>query len=145
MLPLGSNDLSGHYTGNIFSVLGDYSPGRWNLDGDVGIILALDHATPPGQAARRVGNVYFVNLRGSYRLSKHFEPFAGLDWKNTAGSQEVLSGQALAASSGNELAAVAGVRWHIGGGSLTGSFHYGLDGRNVVRTNSVLVRWIHAF
>ncbi|MGH8126860.1 MAG: hypothetical protein ACRETC_00630 [Gammaproteobacteria bacterium] len=50
-----------------------------------------------------------------------------------------------AAGSGNELAAVAGLRWHIGGGSLTGSFHYGLEGRDVVRTNSVLVRWIHAF
>lgn len=56
-----------------------------------------------------------------------------------------LNAPVRAAGSGNELAAVAGLRWHIGGGSLTGSFHYGLEGRDVVRTNSVLVRWIHAF
>lgn len=145
VLPLGSEALSSHYTGNIFSVLGDFNPGNWDLDGDLGVILPLDHATPRDQPSERVGNVYFGNVRGSYRFGKHLEPFLGVDWQNTAGSADVSSGQPLAVTSGNETAGVAGLMWHFANGSLTASFHYGLDGRDVVRTNSFLLRWIVTF
>lgn len=144
-LPLGSDSVSSHYTANIFSVLGDVEPGRWDLDGDIGVILPVTHRTTLNGPSQRVGNVYFANLRGSYLLTAHLEPFLGADWQNTGGALTAATGQGVSDSSGHELAGVAGIVWKLATDSLAVSYHYGLNGRNVTRTNSVLLRWIHVF
>lgn len=145
VLPLGSQAFSGKHTSNIFSLLGDYVAGRWDFDGDLGVVAPLSYATRSGQPTQRAGNAYFANLRISYRLSLPFEPFTGLDWQNSAGAWLVNNGEAVPASNGHEIAALAGVMWHLPSGSLTASWHYGLSGRNVIRTDSLLMRWIYAF
>lgn len=145
VLPLGSNAFSSAHTSNIFSLLGDYVAGRWDFDGDLGIIAPLSYTARPGQPAQRTGNVYFANLRISYQLSHPFEPFTGLDWQNTAGAWFVGNGRPAPASNGYEVAALAGLMWHLPSGSLSASWHYGVSGRNVIRTDSLLIRWIYAF
>jgi len=144
-LPLGSDSVSSHYTANIFSVLGDVELGRWNLDGDIGIVLPVTHGTALNGPSQQVGNEYFANLRGAYLLTAFLEPFLGADWQNTGGALTAATGRGVPDSSGHELAGVAGIVWILGTDSLAASYHYGLNGRNVTRTNSVLLRWIHVF
>lgn len=144
-LPLGSDATSSHYTANIFSVLGDVDLGRWDLDGDIGVILPVTHRATLNGPSQRVGNEYFANLRESYLLTEHLEPFLGMDWQNTGGALTVATDQGVPDSSGNELAGIAGLVWRLAADSLTVSYHYGLNGRNVTRSNSVLLRWIHVF
>lgn len=145
VLPLGDRAFSSAHTSNIISLLGDYVAGRWDFDGDLGVIAPLSYTARSDQPAQRAGNVYFANLRISYRLSRPFEPFTGLDWKNTAGAWLVNNGRAVPASNGHELAALAGLMWHLPSGSLSASWHYGVSGRNVIRTDGLLLRWIYAF
>jgi len=145
ILPLGSAGLSSAHTSNIFSIFGDLVIGRWDLDGDIGLIAPLSYTSRQGEPAQRAGNSYFANMRISYQILTFIEPFTGIDWQNTSMSWSVNNGHPVRATEGHEIATLVGLMWHLPKGSLSASWHYGLAGRNAIRTNSVILRWIHAF
>ncbi|WP_245528485.1 transporter [Gluconobacter morbifer] len=144
--PSGTRDsLSSGYWANLSSIIFDYEWKHFSFDGDLGSVVgSTKHKT--GEHSYSPGNVFYTNLRFSWKATQRIEPFFALDWQNTGGMHDNTSNLWVADSSGREIALGLGAMIFITKDfSLTTRYSHSVDGRNVPETNAYYMKFVYTW
>lgn len=141
-VPIGDDELSNHAWRTLTSVFWDWQLGKFNIDGNAGLIASSDYKNDG--VKKEIGTIYHANLRLGYRVSRMFEPFFAWDY-NTAGSgKNRTTGETIA--SFDEMAIGGGLMIHFSDTiSLTTRYTHAIDARNVTKTDGVYLKFAYVW
>ncbi|GBR35335.1 hypothetical protein AA3266_2123 [Gluconobacter kondonii NBRC 3266] len=144
--PSGTRDATAmHYWANLSSIIFDYEWKHFSFDGDLGsVVSSTKHRN--GEHSYSPGNVFYTNLRFSWKATSRFEPFFSLDWQNSGGMHDNTSNLWVANSSSRETALGVGAMFYITKRlSFTPRYSHSVEGRNVPETNAYYMKIAYLF
>lgn len=142
--PVGTRDAtSPNYWSNISSFIFDYEWKHVSFDGDLGSVVGSTKHMK-GQHSYRPGNVFFANLRFSWKATPKIEPFMAFDWQNVAGTYDNTMRQSVSDTNSREVAMGPGIMFNISKKvSFTTRYSHSLEGRNTPETNAYYVKFVY--
>ncbi|MQR99614.1 transporter [Gluconobacter aidae] len=142
--PSGTRDSTAmHYWANLSSIIFDYEWKHFSFDGDLGsVVSSTKHRK--GEHSYSAGNVFYTNLRFSWKATKMVEPFFSLDWQNTGGMHDNTSNLWVANSSSRETALGVGAMFNLTPHfSITPRYSHSVEGRNTPETNAYYMKIVY--